>query len=143
MTLYAVLQDRISQASKASIVEVLAKDGKMLVDKLQPVLQDLVPGSDLKEIIRTEVSALKAGLDAAEKDIGKLKKATSGRRGSYAAAVRQAQAEGTAVLGGLGEPFERCPAGTFMVSLQLLKVGQETAQFWYDCRALFEDFDRK
>lgn len=63
MTLYAVSKDKLEQASKASVVEVLAKEGGLIVDKLQPVADETVSGSDLVEIIKKitdeDIKALK------------------------------------------------------------------------------------
>ena len=59
MKLYAVSQDDLSQASRASIVEVLARDGAMVVDKLQPVATDAVAGTDLEAIIAADITAFR------------------------------------------------------------------------------------
>ena len=63
MTLYAVSQDKVSETSTQSVVEVFAKDGGMLVASIQPVAVDVVPGSDVSLIIQKEVAALKAQIN--------------------------------------------------------------------------------
>jgi hypothetical protein len=59
ITLYAVSQDKITQASSASFVDVLVKDAGMRIADLQPVATDFIPGSDVLNTIKAEVAGLK------------------------------------------------------------------------------------
>jgi hypothetical protein len=63
MTLYSVSQDKISDTSTQSVVNVLAKDGGMLVASVQPVAVDVIPGSDVDLIIQKAVSELKSHIN--------------------------------------------------------------------------------
>lgn len=106
MTLYAVSTDKLEQASNASIVDVLVKDGGMRVGKLQPVAVDLVPGSDLSAIIAKEVSGLKSQVNSS---LAKLATFKPGTPISF---------DTTAVRGGPGTRNpQNCPEGQFVAGL--------------------------
>jgi hypothetical protein len=84
--------------------------------------------------------ALIARLTAAELklDAAKAVEATElSYRGSYEGAPR-GKADGTTELGGFAELYHKCPAGSFMVAIELLKVGQNVAEIRYQCRSIFD-----
>jgi hypothetical protein len=85
VTLYAVSADKIEQGASASIVEVQAKDGGMLVADLQPVAVDTVPGSDLMDIVNRAVTDLKGQINAEFRKLTGLKH-DSDKKGTLAQA---------------------------------------------------------
>jgi chromosome segregation ATPase len=114
-------------AELSARVEGLDKQGKEAADSLEKAKSTIDELSKRLEAVEKQLSAAR---DNESKSLE--------RRGSYPGAAARGQAQTTVGKGSLDASYAKCPAGYFMVSLQLLKVGTDTAEFWYDCRRVFD-----
>jgi hypothetical protein len=64
ITLYALSTGTLKEGFDARIMEYFAKDGGLALDYVEPVLKIVVPGTDLSDVIKSEINNVKQAVNS-------------------------------------------------------------------------------